>query len=234
MRFKILALGLVFLILIACEKGIENPYSPEPSIIPQSNLPEIVLFTAVSPLRTRDYTLSWKVLNATTVNIGYNLGNVAAEGTMELNLPLYLETITYILVATNNYGESTKSIIFEPERATFEITVPEIPVFHYSYNPTSIYTYSESVFTVVFTETNGIGGSILLKVATAPCGNQWQYPTDGQPISYVPYEVIVHTFSIRVYRIECKPTHLTVGVKGYDNNNMNTDEYVSVPFIWGN
>lgn len=29
MRTKIMILGLIFLILIACEKGIENPYSPE-------------------------------------------------------------------------------------------------------------------------------------------------------------------------------------------------------------
>jgi len=30
MRTKILILGLIFLVLIACKKGIENPYSPEP------------------------------------------------------------------------------------------------------------------------------------------------------------------------------------------------------------
>ena len=30
MRTKILILGLIFLVLFACEKGIENPYSPEP------------------------------------------------------------------------------------------------------------------------------------------------------------------------------------------------------------
>ena len=29
MKVKIFALGLIFLILISCEKGIENPYSPE-------------------------------------------------------------------------------------------------------------------------------------------------------------------------------------------------------------
>jgi len=67
MRNKILILGLIFFALIACEKGIENPYSPEPEL-PQAKLefysdPYLYCPSYDPLLRYQEVRLSFKMKN---------------------------------------------------------------------------------------------------------------------------------------------------------------------------
>lgn len=103
MRTKILVLGLILLAITFCKKGIENPYSTDPSEL--LNLPTIDYFTTISTNTGRWQTtriLKWKVTHATKVEIDNGIGEVALEGMKEI---APYERTTYVLTATNNNGQ---------------------------------------------------------------------------------------------------------------------------------
>ena len=104
MRTKILTLGLIFLVLFACEKGVNNPYSNNPSSL---YLPLIHYFnsSATNTSGQMMRTLKWQVVRATKVEINNGIGEVALEGMKEI---APYEKITYVLTATNNVGQAQK------------------------------------------------------------------------------------------------------------------------------
>ena len=105
MKTKVLTLGLIFLILIACEKGVENPFSNNPSIF---DLPRICRFysSATNTSGQIMRTLKWIVVRATKVEINNGIGEVALEGMKEI---APYEKVTYVLTATNNIGQTQET-----------------------------------------------------------------------------------------------------------------------------
>ena len=160
----------LFLSIPGCKKKL--PTTPD---IPTKILPTIAYFTAspTSIMLDGSSTLSWSTTNATNVMIDQGVGTVSQTGTTEVNPE---NTTTYTLTATNSDGQKTSSCVVEIKKwAILDFsTNPESPVIYYNW----LYGTTTSDFTVILTETNGVGGQIdsllirgLLDVGTI-CNSQ--------------------------------------------------------------
>src|SRR4030043_78747 len=81
--------------------------------------PAILLFSAPPPEINlgESTTLKWSIKDATSVNIGQGVGEVAATGLVELSPA---KTIAYTLTATNTGGTVSKSVVIN-------VTIPVTP-----------------------------------------------------------------------------------------------------------
>lgn len=112
-------------------------------------------------------------------------------------------------------------------RAILEVTTnPELPIFTYD----SIVHCTFYEFIIIITETNGVGGQFDPMLWTDAvredgCGHQTSFANE----IFEPYG----TIQIFVdWRARCKPTIMTLRLKGYDNNNYEIDVLVEIPFVW--
>jgi len=238
---KLSILGLICLFILICCKSPADPEIGKVLEPPAPILgPTIVYFTATNPDRDRYATLSWEVLNATRVP-GYVTGvSIYHGGHFALeNAPLIgmvdvevcdeaahevPETQTFRLEARNDEGLTTASVEVEPEAAIVEFTlIPERPIFTYSRGRWISY------FTVVFTETNGIGSNATLSslfiVRYTDAWGSWtrsQYDIpDFGPFGTVERLVGV-TASSELWN---PPTQLRVHIEVWDSNEYFTRTY---------
>lgn len=142
----------LFLLVPGCKK--KTPTQP---IVPELILPTIEFFTATPSQIMRDElsTLSWSVKNSTNVMISTHAGSVSAVGTIIVSPDV---TTTYVLTAINADGQRTASCMVEVVKwAELEVALdPELPIFLYD----PVYNLCATEFTVVMTETAGVGGVI--------------------------------------------------------------------------
>lgn len=145
----------LFLLLsvFSCKK--KTPTQP---IIPELILPTIVYFTAspASIMFGDSSMLSWSTTNATNITINQGIGTVDATGT--INVSGFEETRTYTLTAINADGQRTASCMVEVVKwAELEVALnPELPIFLYD----PVYNLCVTEFTVMMTESAGVGGVI--------------------------------------------------------------------------
>lgn len=239
MRTKVLILGLVCLFFIlSCDKKIKNPYSPEsPTIL---NLPTIVSFTATNPQRDRYFTISWEVLNATSVHLAitgpteWHDGDVGLTGAIEIEVwrwsPFGQEdehATVFTLDAENNDGTVQEVIEIRPITAFLEVAiVPEVPVFSYA-------SEWRSVFTVAITETNGIGGEVYVMVyltrheCSDPIVNL--DGVDFEPFGTIEIPIDISVPTLPVVDPGCEQDDMTLLVYVVDSNNYHFQFYVDVP-----
>lgn len=243
MRAKVLTLGLICFFILSCDKKIKNPYSPEsPTIL---NLPTIVSFTATNPERGRYFTISWEVLNATSVHLtitggteGYD-GDVGLTGAMEIEVwrfsPWESGAATCTLDAENNDGKTQEVIEIEPITAILEITtIPEVPIFTYYSLPDGRSEW-HSYFTVAITETNGIGGKKEGQVAIYLTRHECSSPIKRyeilgfEPFGTIEIPVDISTPELPVPYPGCEQDYMTLAIFVIDNNEYWIQFYVDVP-----
>lgn len=219
MKIKILILGLICLFVFAY---CESPADPqiEKALNPSNpDLPVIEYFNVLNQ-RGNVFTLSWSVTNATTVSIDQRIGEVEATGYID-GIQI-IETTTYKLTAINSDGQKTASVIADLSgRALLEVsTIPEVPVFYYC----SSFDNSQSCFTVIVTETNGVGGYIHSTISfdSGECG--WPIPKK----TFEPFSSISVLYDACA---ESRPTTMTIWVTGWDDNNCEINMQVNVPVI---
>lgn len=241
MRTKILILGLIFLVLIACKKGIENPYSPE--LPDPTGLPVIEYFTenwqgsvTQGDSWSSMHILSWSVTNARIVSIDQGIGEVPLVGMEHVTIRM---TTTYTLTAENDKGQKTASCTAVPKESDgypaslLEVditTIPELPVF--TYYPDS--DTSKLIFTIVITETNGeVGGSfdgeIRSMVDTVPYTCFDVHPLEWRTIEAL--GTVTYDCNIEV---KCKPDIVQVYIDGIDTMGRGFQKLVNLSFIWVN
>lgn len=121
MKIKILVLGLICLYLIFFSYCKKTPTTPN---LPTEKNPPIINSFSADPeeiFRGGSSTLSWKVSNATTIEIDNGIGKVNAEDEKEVSPE---ETTTYTLTATNADGTTTKKC-----KVTVKLNLPKIEEF---------------------------------------------------------------------------------------------------------
>lgn len=193
MRVKIFALGLLCFALIACDKKIKNPYSPE---LP-ANQPIINYFTASPPQISRgeSSTLSWSVNNAAEVMIDQNIGEVPLEGTREVNPG---ETIVYTLSAYDGANTTHRTVEVRVNPAPGETAIEIIgePEFFYEcYDNPAIPQYFNFQLTV-----KNISGrtiqclDIILQVWAENPSGEWEeifgYRWHGTWADWIPENIL--------------------------------------------
>jgi hypothetical protein len=107
-RTRIYVLGLVCILLIACNTESVSPGGPWNKPNPNLDPPNIVYFTA-NPSTIKlgaKSTLSWEVHDCTSVEIDNGIGLVSSTGSIEVSP---LTTTTYTLEAWNSELDATKS-----------------------------------------------------------------------------------------------------------------------------
>lgn len=236
MKAKILILSLIcFFIFTYCN----SPADPEiekalnPGNPGNPGLPVIASFTATHQQSTwQDYEpnawwnsyfiLSWSVTDATTISIDQGIGEVEAVDTKTVQIPSTVAMTTFILTATNGEGQITDSCVAEhPAHTVLEITtIPEVPVFYYY----SGFDKSESTFTYVFTETNGVGGyfQASLSFDSGACS----FPIDQQTFEPFGTLSILHNACAK-----SRPTIMTIWLEGWDNNKYEIRMQIHIPVI---
>jgi len=213
----------LFLSIPGCKKDL--PIDPE--IL---NLPTIEYFTATYlNSSAQDYgvssnfTLSWSTKNVATVEIDQGIGQVPAMGTRQVGIR---ETTTYILTAGNETGQKTASCVAErPERAILEVTtIPEVPVFHYYEG----FDNSQSTFTLIITETNGVGGYVQtgLGFDTGCCGWSERSKKTFEAFGTKSYEAVACA--------KLRPTTMTFWLEGWDDNNCEIRMQVKISVVLEN
>lgn len=210
----------LFLSIPGCKK--ELPTSPD---IPALILPVIEYFNASpSSIKKGDYsTLSWSTLNATSVSISSGIGTVSAVGTMDVYPD---ESTTYTLTAKNNDGTKTSSCTVLILRwAVVELSLnPPAPIVYFHANGTST-----SSFTVIVTETNGVGGRIdtIRVIGTPKSGSAWAQAFEGGTFSA--NGSFSRYCSMLLY---CWPYHVLIKAEGVDMHGYTIDVGISFFVLW--
>jgi len=197
----------LFLSIPYCKKKL--PTTPD---IPTKILPTIESFTATpSSIKLEDYSvLAWSVTNATNCTIDHEVGTVSQSGTVEVTP---IELTTYTLTATNSDGTRTASCtVAILEWAELDVSLsPEFPWFWW--NP--IYERWQSEFTIIMTETAGVGGQINSLLVTAWAADVMFYSYDFGYGSFNP----LGSFSPYILlRLLYQPDLIMFGIEGVDNN----------------
>jgi len=212
----------LFLSIPGCKKKL--PTTPD---IPTIILPTIEYFNASpeSIMLDSSSTLSWSTTNATTVTIDQGIGGVSATGTKEVSPS---ETTTYTLTAKNSDGQKSQSCVLEIKKwaiLNFS-TDPESPVIDYNW----LYGTTTSDFTVILTETNGIGGQIdsllikgLLDISTVCSAQEFGGGVFNSLGSLSRYCSLV---------IPCKVYIIIFYITGVDNNGYVIDEEIWWDISW--
>lgn len=243
MRTKILTLGLIcFFIFTYCnspadpeiEKALNpgNPGNPGLPVIASFTVTHEISNFQVDHQQSTDqgrwwnsyFVLSWSVTDATTVSIDQGIGEVEAVGTETVQIPSTIAMTTYILTAINGEGQITASCVAEhPAHAVLEITtIPELPVFYYYSGPG--FDNSQSTFTIVITETNGVGGYVHSSISfdSGSCG--W-------PILKETFEAFGIVSILYNACAEQRPTMMNIWLRGWDNNNCEINMQTFIPVI---
>lgn len=247
MRTKILIMGLICLFIFAyCKKGVENPHSPiidPPTIV--LNPPTIVSFTSANPDKNRFITISWEVENSTRVVLQHSkppyVRDVNPTGSVEEEV--YGDTLedavkmNYSLIAYNDDENVREDIVVESAAAALEITtIPPVPVFIYVVDPEfpndQSKSYWTSSFTVVLTETYGVGGKVRIELYKPYDGPGT--PGFGEMRAFEPYGILTSSKSIRLYRPASyqPPSELIIRAQISDTNGFWTEPFVKI-FLGG-
>lgn len=235
MKTKILILGLMCLFIFAycnspadpeIEKALNpgNPGNPGPT----EDDPPVILYFYEEHIAAGSHNIFWGVAETpvATVITSWGSGEVPLTG---ITTVWVSERTTYTLTATNGAGETSESITIEPkERAVLEVAmIPEIPIFHYHLEVGSP-DRSYSNFTIIITETNGIGGTANIRPEYPPtgsCGGAL-YNMKFDPFGSVshPYDACANG----------RPTTMIIKITGSDDNGYTIDTQVEIPFTWDN
>jgi len=238
MRTKVLILGLICLLVFAycnspadpeIEKAL-NPGNPTNSgtIETVGDDPPVILYFYEEHIGAGSHNIFWSVAEtpAATVTTSWGSGGAPLAG---ITTVWVSETTIYTLTATNGAGSTIESLTIEPKKqAILEVaTIPEIPIFHYHLSVGSP-DRSYSTFTIIITETNGIGGTATIRPEYPPtgsCGGAL-YNMKFDPFGSVshPYDACANG----------RPTIMIIKITGYDDNGYTISTEVEIPFIWDN
>lgn len=211
-------------ILPGCKKKL--PTSPDIPDEPEIVLPTIEYFTASPESITLGEVsvLSWSTKNASSISINQGIGNVDAIGTTEVSPE---ESTTYTLIAKNKDGEKTASVTVTITSALREaileiVTIPEVPSLNYYPS----FDNSQGSFTIVITETNGVGGHLnYIEII---------FPPDGRcvfsciyDIDFLPYGSESYSFDVCARGI---PTSMIFRSYGLDNHDYAIDIQTEILF----
>jgi len=249
MKAKILTLGLIcFFIFAYCnspadpeiEKALNDPVA---SLI----LPTIVSFTSSNPDRDRYITISWEVKNATSIWLQFPKSplqrDVSHMPIGSVNHDVYGKSredavrMTYALAASNDDGSVREEIEVVSASAILEITtIPPVPVFTYVVDPefpnNESKSYWTTSFTIVLTETYGIGGEVRIELYKPYDGPG--APGFGAMRDFEPYGILTSSASRRLYRPASyqPPSELIIRAQINDNNGFWTEPFVKI-FLLG-
>lgn len=192
------------------------------------NPPTIEYFTAVpESIKSGDYsTLSWSVINATTLIMEKSTepGSLVVPlvGTVEVSP---IETITYTLTATNDGGETTASCEVEVlPRAVIELC------FAGSVDFMELQTNLWQVhFTVVLQEFAGVGGTVNDFEVHISDGTHG-YPSIVTGFAFNPFDSV--STVLHYGRVLFKPTSVKVSMRGVDDNGYEFDVSVEYHHTW--
>ena len=211
----------LFLSMPGCKKKL--PTTPD---IPTIVLPTIAYFTAspTSIMLDSSSTLSWSTTNATNITIDQGVGTVSAIGTVEVSPE---DTTIYTLTATNSDGQKTQSCVVEILKwATLGIsTIPEIAI--WTYYP--FLDSAESNFTVVLTESNGVGGEISRIAVGTYIDSDLCFLNEYEGGMFNPNGTLSRYLSPIA---TCKLTLVIIYVEGVDNNGYMIEEAAWYFLTW--
>jgi len=206
----------LFLSIPGCKKELPT----QPDLQPILVLPTIAYFTATpgAIMLGESSTLSWSVTNATRIWIDRGVGDVAATGTVEVSPT---STIVYTLSATTSDGSQTRTAqVLIYRWAVLEIsTIPEniTPIFYWD----PFYNVTTGDFTVVITETGGVGGqidSIWIDGKPDPFTTCTRIAVEGGTFSA--NGTIIRSVSVFFL---CRASTLVIIIKGVDMNGYTID-----------
>jgi len=130
---------------------------------------------------------------------------------------------------SNNPYEVFRNSEEKPRKhANLEITIiPEVPIFTYYPDSDS----SQTTFTLVLIETNGVVGYIkptfhFWVVNGTGCKSHCYLPTTD----FDRYGVI--SFDCPQVHMRCRPTNMALCVEGFDSGGFQISIRVDLPFIW--
>jgi len=172
-------------------------------------------------------TLSWSTTNATTITINQGIGTVSATGTTEVSPE---ETTSYTLTAKNNDGQKISSCMVEIKKwAILDLsTDPESPMFYYDW----LLDVCTSDFTVVMTESNGIGGQIDSLLIGGFLTSDPDSICNAQEFGGGTFNPLGTLSRYCAVVIPCKPTIVIIYIIGVDNNSYVIDEAIWFTISW--
>jgi len=238
-----LILSLIYLLVFAyCKSPADpqikkalNPGNPGSSgnsgtIETSGDDPPVILYFYEEHLFGAQHALYWSVAETpiATVTASWRDGEVPL--TSSGNGVSVYEKTTYTLIAINAGGSAEASLVIVPKkRAVLEITtIPEIPIFHYDSTP--YYEKSESTFTLIVTETNGVGGHLNYI--------ELIFPPNGRCSFSVIYHVDFEAFGSASYLFDVcangRPDSMFFRSYGLDDNDYTINMKVEIPFTWDN
>lgn len=124
-----------------------------------------------------------------------------------------------------SFGNSVENF---KKHANLEITIiPEIPIFNYYPDSDS----SQTAFTLVITETNGVVGYVrptfhFWVAEEAGCKSHLYLKTED----FDRYDTI--SFYCPQVRMLCHPTNMALCLEGFDVSGFQISIRVDIPFIW--
>jgi len=242
MRTKILILSLICLSIFAyctspadpqIEKALNpgNPGNPGNSGIIETSGddPPVILYFTEKHLFAGSHALSWSVAESPVATVTTSWGTGEVPLMVSGNCVWVDETTIFILTATGAGGSAEAFLEIVPKKqAVLEITtIPEVPIFHY--DPTPYYEKSESTFTLIITETNGIGCHLNYIEITFPdgrCAFSCIYHVDPIPSGNISY-----LFDVCA---KGRPTNMFFRSYGLDDNGYTIKIKIEIPFTWDN
>lgn len=240
MKAKILTLGLIcFFIFAYCtspadpqiEKAL-NPGNPgNPGIIETSgDDPPVILYFYEEHLFGATHCLFWSVAETPVAIVTTSWGTNEVPLTVSGCCLVVDETTIFTLTAIGAGGSAEAFLEIVPKkRAVLEITtIPDIPIFHYD-DSTPYYEKSESTFSLIITETNGIGCHLNYIEITFPdgrCAFSCIYHVDPIPSGNISYLFDVCANG--------RPTSMFFRSYGLDDNGYTIKIKVEIPFTWDN
>jgi len=211
----------LFLLISDCKKS-----PPTSQDIEELIKPTIEYFNAFpSSIKLGDSsTLSWSTTNATTVSISQGIGAVSAVGMADVYPN---ESVTYTLTAKNNDGTKTSSctVIILRWAELVMSTIPVGPIFYGNLDGSCT-----SDFTVITTETNGVGGridTIRMTGSEGTCLSDYAQAFGGGTFS------ANGNFSRYCSMwMPCWPTNLIVAIEGVDMNGYIISQNIWFVITW--